>query len=107
MTFNMDTGLLQMNRFHDYSGSPIIGIKKERKRFHRRGIAFKSSSYCSSSFTNNSHFRYLYGLGIVFLLIFSYIPMFGIIIAFKNYKISTGIEGIFTSSWAGLSTLRS
>ncbi len=28
--------------------------------------------------------------------------MFGIIIAFKNYKISTGIDGIFTSSWAGL-----
>ncbi|WP_321166481.1 ABC transporter permease [Paenibacillus sp. Soil766] len=35
-------------------------------------------------------------------MIFSYVPMFGIIIAFKNYKISTGIEGIFTSSWAGL-----
>lgn len=32
--------------------------------------------------------------------------MFGIIIAFKNYKISTGIEGIFTSSWAGLSHFR-
>ncbi|WP_373232740.1 ABC transporter permease [Cohnella sp.] len=38
----------------------------------------------------------------MYLLIFSYIPMFGIIIAFKNYKISTGIEGIFSSSWAGL-----
>nr|WP_197997692.1 ABC transporter permease subunit [Paenibacillus sp. CFBP 13594] len=46
------------------------------------------------------------GLGIIFLLVFSYIPMFGIIIAFKNYKISTGIEGIFTSSWAGLSHFR-
>ncbi|WP_306766020.1 sugar ABC transporter permease [Paenibacillus sp. IHB B 3415] len=46
------------------------------------------------------------GLGILFLLVFSYIPMFGIIIAFKNYKISTGIEGIFTSSWAGLSHFR-
>ncbi|MRN56610.1 ABC transporter permease subunit [Paenibacillus sp. LC-T2] len=32
--------------------------------------------------------------------------MFGIIIAFKNYKISTGIEGIFTSSWAGLTHFR-
>lgn len=28
--------------------------------------------------------------------------MFGIIIAFKNYKISSGIEGIFSSSWVGL-----
>jgi len=28
--------------------------------------------------------------------------MFGIIIAFKDYKIQTGIEGIFSSSWIGL-----
>ncbi|WP_420819775.1 ABC transporter permease [Paenibacillus monticola] len=51
-------------------------------------------------------FHVFVGLGILFLLIFSYIPMFGIIIAFKNYKISTGIEGIFTSSWAGLTHFR-
>ncbi|MBD8836947.1 sugar ABC transporter permease [Paenibacillus sp. CFBP 13594] len=51
-------------------------------------------------------FHLFVGLGIIFLLVFSYIPMFGIIIAFKNYKISTGIEGIFTSSWAGLSHFR-
>lgn len=42
------------------------------------------------------------GLGIIFLLIFSYTPMFGIIMAFKNYSISTGIKGIFTSQWVGL-----
>lgn len=47
-------------------------------------------------------FQVFVWLGIVFLIIFSYIPMFGIIIAFKNYKIVTGIEGIFTSTWAGL-----
>lgn len=39
-------------------------------------------------------------LGIVFLLIFCYVPMMGLIIAFKNYKISTGFQGFFTSSWA-------
>ncbi|WP_339308086.1 ABC transporter permease subunit [Paenibacillus sp. FSL R5-0519] len=37
------------------------------------------------------------------MLVFSYIPMFGIIIAFKDYNIATGIEGMFTSPWAGLS----
>ncbi|MEX1029799.1 MAG: ABC transporter permease subunit [Paenibacillaceae bacterium] len=42
------------------------------------------------------------GLGMVFLLIFSYTPMFGIIMAFKDYSISTGIKGIFTSEWVGL-----
>ncbi|GAA0135000.1 ABC transporter permease subunit [Paenibacillus sp. YSY-4.3] len=42
------------------------------------------------------------GLGMVFLLIFSYTPMFGIIMAFKDYSISTGIKGIFTSDWVGI-----
>ncbi|WP_276358126.1 ABC transporter permease [Cohnella caldifontis] len=42
------------------------------------------------------------GLGIVFLLIFSYSPMFGILMAFKDYSISSGIKGIFTSEWVGL-----
>lgn len=42
------------------------------------------------------------GLGMIFLLIFAYTPMFGIIMAFKNYSISTGIKGIFTSEWVGL-----
>lgn len=41
-------------------------------------------------------------LGLLFMLVFSYIPMFGILMAFKNYDISTGIAGIFTSPWVGL-----
>ncbi|WP_426250404.1 ABC transporter permease [Paenibacillus pabuli] len=48
-------------------------------------------------------FHVFVGAGILYLLVFSYIPMFGIIIAFKDYNISTGIEGIFSSPWAGLS----
>jgi putative aldouronate transport system permease protein len=42
-------------------------------------------------------------MGIVFMLIFSYIPMVGIIIAFKDYKLATGFTGFFTSKWAGFS----
>jgi len=40
-------------------------------------------------------------LGIAFLLIFAYTPMFGILMAFKEYSIVSGIAGIFTSPWAG------
>src|SRR5690606_5979583 len=40
-------------------------------------------------------------LGIIFLLIFAYTPMFGILMAFKEYSIVSGIAGIFTSPWAG------
>ena len=31
--------------------------------------------------------------GIIFLLIFNYLPMFGIVIAFKNFKPLKGIMG--------------
>lgn len=41
-------------------------------------------------------------LGISYLLLFNFIPMFGLIIGFKNYDIVTGVEGIFTSEWVGL-----
>ena len=40
--------------------------------------------------------------GLAFLLVFSYTPMVGIVIAFKSYKISSGIQGFFTSEWVGL-----
>ena len=41
-------------------------------------------------------------IGIVYLIIFAYLPMAGIVIAFKSYKISSGIAGIFTSNFVGL-----
>lgn len=41
--------------------------------------------------------------GMLFLLIFSYTPMFGIIIAFKRYDFLDGISGFFTSPWVGFS----
>ncbi len=41
-------------------------------------------------------------LGIIYLLVFSYVPMSGLVMAFKNYNISLGVMGIFTSDWVGL-----
>lgn len=41
-------------------------------------------------------------IGLAFVLVFSYVPMVGIIIAFKQYKISRGLLGFFTSPWVGL-----
>ena len=40
---------------------------------------------------------------VIWLLVFSYLPMFGLIIAFKNYKYD---KGIFGSAWAGLENFR-
>lgn len=38
-------------------------------------------------------------MGIIFLLIFAYTPMTGLIIAFKDWKASTGYKGYLTSPW--------
>lgn len=67
-----------------------------------RGVILIHNKIFLKRFQSQLPFQIFVWLGLIFLLIFSYVPMFGIIIAFKNYKISTGIEGIFTSSWAGL-----
>ena len=45
-------------------------------------------------------------LGILFLCIFSFAPLFGIIIAFKDYSIRSGVEGIFANTWNNFSHFR-
>ena len=40
--------------------------------------------------------------GIVYLIIFKYLPLAGLTIAFKQYQPSMGVLGIFTSEWVGL-----
>lgn len=37
--------------------------------------------------------------GFLLLVVFSYLPMFGVVIAFKNYK---AVQGIWGSAWVGL-----
>jgi putative aldouronate transport system permease protein len=59
-------------------------------------------SYSWKRFKKQKVLHLFVGLGIIFLLIFAYTPMFGIIMAFKNYSISSGIKGIFTSEWVGI-----
>ncbi len=44
--------------------------------------------------------------GVLWYFIFHYVPMYGVIIAFKDYKPFFGIEGIFTSKWVGLQWFR-
>lgn len=50
---------------------------------------------------NQKYYQLFVILGMLFLLIFAYTPMFGIIMAFKRYSIVDGISGIFTTPWVG------
>ena len=40
--------------------------------------------------------------GVASFILFKYLPIFGIIISFQNYKPFFGVSGIFTSEWFGL-----
>lgn len=52
-------------------------------------------------------FYYLLALpGLIFLLVFKYAPMFGLVIAFKDYNPYSGVAGIFSAEWVGLANFK-
>lgn len=66
----------------------MSGIKKEDRRLQIKRKLFRN--------------RYLYlliAVPIVYFIIFKYVPMYGVIIAFEDFKIRRGILG---SDWVGL-----
>lgn len=68
-----------------------MDLKKKRKEAYR-GVTLKKRLWKA---------RYYYlmlSLVLVYLILFKYIPMYGIQIAFKNYKVSLGI---WESKWIG------
>lgn len=40
--------------------------------------------------------------GAAYLVVFNFVPMTGLVMAFKNYTVDMGVMGILTSPWAGL-----
>lgn len=44
--------------------------------------------------------------GTILMLMFSIVPLFGLLLAFKNYKVVEGIKGVFTSSWYGFQNFK-
>ena len=38
--------------------------------------------------------------------VFSILPLFGLILAFKNYSVVEGVAGIFTSKWYGFQNFK-
>lgn len=49
-------------------------------------------------------FRYMYVLlipGLLYIIIFKYLPMFGLQVAFRDYHPADGIMGFFTAEWVG------
>jgi putative aldouronate transport system permease protein len=65
-------------------------------------VSLKRSSNTSKMLRGVVRDRYLYlmsAVGVVWAFIFCYIPIYGIIVAFKRYDV---VEGIWNSPWIGL-----
>jgi ABC-type polysaccharide transport system permease subunit len=54
-------------------------------------------------FSKNKELFFLALPSVLFLLVFSYIPMYGLILPFKNFRIG---QGFFKSEWAGLDNFK-
>ena len=44
--------------------------------------------------------------GTICIILFSILPLFGLILAFKNYSVVEGVAGIFTSKWHGFQNFK-
>lgn len=68
-------------------------------RSRQRGSAFGRWLYGFTGYRKHYELVLMFVPVIVYFVIFKYIPMAGIVIAFKNYKIN---QGMFGSAWCGL-----
>jgi len=75
------------------------GIDQKTHRVFGSGRTAKGNSYHRRTFQENFEMSLLVLPGLAFFIIFHYLPMFGIVIAFKDFNPNLGIFG---SSWAGL-----
>lgn len=78
----------------------MVSIESERQGIHMRDMAVwqKTKLPLKKRMWRD---RYLYLLllpGILYFLVFRYIPMYGVVIAFQDFKLS---KGIFESQWVG------
>lgn len=81
-------------------------IGEERKSCSMSKLKTKPQTRKKSrlkDFRDNAELSVLLIPGIILLIVFAYIPMFGIIIAFKDYRNNLGIFG---SKWVGLENFK-
>ncbi len=80
------------------SPSSMNNKRKNKSQYSLEGTEYDSRKL----FKKQISLQVFVLVGIVYIFVFSYIPMFGLIMGFKDYDIVQGIPGIFTSKWVGL-----
>lgn len=66
----------------------------------------KEKLYIRKDWTTQFQLHTLMLPGTVCIIVFSILPLFGLILAFKNYSVVEGVAGIFTSKWYGFKILK-
>lgn len=65
-----------------------------------RALAVSSRKNRFAAYMKQNYWLYLFLIpGMAFLFIMNYLPMFGIVIAFKDFRV---VKGVFDSEWLGL-----
>lgn len=73
-----------------YEGNiPSATTKAKRKKSYKLGYDFRTQF----------ELKLMLWPAIILVTVFDFVPMYGLLMAFKNYDPITGVKGIFTSQW--------
>ncbi|TCM99051.1 carbohydrate ABC transporter membrane protein 1 (CUT1 family) [Paenibacillus sp. BK033] len=65
----------------------------DKKRKRQKGYALQSD------LRTQTELAVMIGPGVISIIVFSFLPLFGLLMAFKHYDPISGVKGIFTSPW--------
>ena len=72
-------------------GKKAKGTEKDSKQKITKQVLYK-----------NRYMLFMMIPVVIYYLVFCYLPMTGLVMAFNQYKIGSGFKGIYTSEWVGL-----
>ena len=79
----------------------IISVYRNVSPKLKGGFTLMKSKF--HRFLSQKQLQWMVLPGIAFMIVFNYIPIYGIIIAFKNYTV---VDNISTADWVGLENFR-
>ncbi|ACT02240.1 ABC transporter permease [Paenibacillus sp. JDR-2] len=65
----------------------------DKKKKKQKGYALQSD------LRTQTELAVMIGPGVISIIVFSFLPLFGLLMAFKHYDPISGVKGIFTSPW--------
>ena len=90
------------SNYHTYSNSETAALKRQKRKLGNSGFA--RFLYSFTGYKKHLGLTIMFIPVIVYFIVFKYFPMYGITLAFKDYRVKLGILG---SPWVGLDHFRS